>query len=90
MKVKQYTERRYYIVSSQVVRGRFCGGTVALKIESISCIGCLIALREDECRIHAWVTGQENFAVLRHIALNLLRQSHIYRIIKSKRRTVLE
>jgi predicted transposase YbfD/YdcC len=44
-----------------------------------------IAFREDECRIRM-DHGPENFAVLRHIALNLLRQETTYKgSIKSKR-----
>jgi predicted transposase YbfD/YdcC len=44
-----------------------------------------IAFREDECRIRMG-HGPENFAVLRHIALNLLRQETTFQgSIKSKR-----
>ena len=44
-----------------------------------------IAFREDECRIRMG-HGPENFAVLRHIALNLLRQETSFKgSIKSKR-----
>jgi predicted transposase YbfD/YdcC len=44
-----------------------------------------IAFREDDCRIRKG-HGAENFAVLRHIALNLLRrETSVKRSIKSKR-----
>jgi predicted transposase YbfD/YdcC len=44
-----------------------------------------IAFREDDCRIRK-VNGAENFAVLRHIALNLLRrETSAKRSIKGKR-----
>ena len=45
-----------------------------------------IAFREDDCRIRQG-NGAENFAVLRHIALNLLRQENTTRrSLKSKRK----
>ena len=44
-----------------------------------------IAFREDECRIRKG-NGAQNFAVLRHIALNLLRQEKTAKCgIKNKR-----
>lgn len=44
-----------------------------------------IAFREDDCRIRKG-NGAENFAVLRHIALNLLRrETSVKRSLKSKR-----
>jgi predicted transposase YbfD/YdcC len=44
-----------------------------------------IAFREDECRIRKGA-GDQNFAVLRHIALNLLKQEKTAKIgIKAKR-----
>lgn len=44
-----------------------------------------IALREDECRVRKDY-GPQNFAVLRHIALNLLKQKTTAKLgIKSKR-----
>jgi predicted transposase YbfD/YdcC len=45
-----------------------------------------IAFREDDCRIRAG-NGAENFAVLRHIALNLLRRENsARRSLKAKRK----
>ena len=45
-----------------------------------------IAFREDECRIHAGQAA-ENFVVLRHIALNLLKHDTSVKVgIKSKRK----
>ena len=46
-----------------------------------------IAFREDDCRIRKG-NGAENFAVLRHIALNLLRRetSAKRRSLKGKRK----
>jgi hypothetical protein len=44
-----------------------------------------LALREDECRIRK-DHGAQNFAILRHIALNLLKQEKSCRLgIKNKR-----
>lgn len=44
-----------------------------------------IAFREDESRVRVGHAA-ENFAVLRHIALNLLRQDHSLKVgIKAKR-----
>jgi hypothetical protein len=44
-----------------------------------------IAFREDECRIRKG-NGAQNFAVLRHIALNLLRQEKTAKCgVKAKR-----
>jgi hypothetical protein len=45
-----------------------------------------VAFREDECRVHAGYAA-ENFAVPRHIALNLLKQgTRIKRGIKTRRK----
>ena len=45
-----------------------------------------VAFREDECRVHAGYAA-ENFTVLRHIALNLLKQgTRIKRGIKTRRK----
>jgi len=44
-----------------------------------------IAFREDECRVRAG-HGAQNFATLRHIALNLLRQDRTTKLgVKAKR-----
>jgi len=80
------TETRYYISSltgqaqpfGQAVRGHW-------EIENKVHWVLDIAFREDECRIR---TGHadENFAVLRHLALNLLRQDTVSKCgVKAKR-----
>ena len=44
-----------------------------------------IAFREDECRIRKG-HGPQNFALLRHLALNLLKHEHTAKVgIKAKR-----
>ena len=79
-------ETRYYISSlsgeavafAEAVRGHW-------SIEN-SCHWILdIAFREDECRVRK-ANGAQNFAVLRRIALNLLKQEHTAKCgIKAKR-----
>ena len=80
------TERRYYILSLPSTAKTF-GNAVRShwEIENVVHWVLDIAFREDECRIRMG-HGPENFAVLRHIALNLLRQETTFKgSIKSKR-----
>ena len=80
------TERRYYI-SSLPNNAKTFGNAVRSHWEIENAVHWVldIAFREDECRIRMG-HGPENFAVLRHIALNLLRQETTFTgSIKSKR-----
>ena len=79
-------ERRYYILSL-ANNAKMFGNAVRSHwtIENAVHWVLDIAFREDESRIRMG-HGPENFAVLRHIALNLLRQEITFRgSIKSKR-----
>ena len=83
---KRSEESRYYIASlsggakqaSRAVRGHW---GIENKVHWV----LDIAFREDECRIRKG-NGAQNFAVLRHIALNLLKQEKTAKCgIKNKR-----
>jgi predicted transposase YbfD/YdcC len=79
-------EQRYYILSSASTAKSF-GHAVRSHWEIENMVHWVLdlAFREDECRIRM-EHGPENFAVLRHIALNLLRQETSFKgSIKSKR-----
>lgn len=80
------SEQRYYILSSHSTAKSF-GYAVRSHWEIENMVHWVLdlAFREDECRIRM-DHGPENFAVLRHIALNLLRHETSFKgSIKSKR-----
>ena len=80
------TERRYYILSGSSNAKQF-GHAVRShwEIENVVHWVLDMTFQEDACRIRL-EHGPENFAVLRHIALNLLQQETTFRgSIRSKR-----
>lgn len=79
-------ETRYYISSLDGNANRLLGATRGhWGIENSLHWVLDIAFREDECRIRKG-NGAQNFAVLRHIALNLLRQEQTAKCgVKAKR-----
>ena len=83
---KETIERRYYISSLTSEVERFADATrkhwgIENKLHWV----LDVQLREDDCRIRKG-NGPENFAILRHVALNLLRQDKTTkRGIKGKR-----
>jgi predicted transposase YbfD/YdcC len=83
---KRTVEERYYISSLEGDAKRLLACTRNhWHIENRLHWVLDIAFREDECRIRK-ECGAQNFAVLRHIALNLLKQEKTAKIgIKSKR-----
>lgn len=83
---KPTIERRYYISSLQADAKRL-GEAIRQHwgIENSLHWSLDISFREDECRVRTG-NAAENFSVLRHIALNLLRQETSKKIgIKTKR-----
>ncbi len=85
-KVKS-VEARYYILSKRFAAKEFAKvSRNHWGIENSLHWILDVAFREDECRVHAGYAA-ENFTVLRHIALNLLKQgTRIKRGIKTRRK----
>ena len=83
----QSTETRYYILSKRFTAEEFAKSSRShWGIENSLHWILDVAFREDDCRIHAGYAA-ENFAVLRHIALGLLKQgTRIKRGIKTRRK----
>lgn len=80
-------ETRYYVLSRRIPAEKFASisrGHWAIE-NSLHWV-LDVAFREDECQLRAGFSA-ENFTVLRHIALNLLKQgTRIKRGIKSRRK----
>jgi len=83
---KRTVEERYYISSLEGDAKRLLDCTrTHWHIENRLHWVLDIAFREDECRIRK-ECGAQNFAILRHIALNLLKQEKTAKMgIKGKR-----
>jgi len=81
------SETRYYILSKRFTTEEFAKTSRShWGIENSLHWILDVAFREDDCRIHAGYAA-ENFAVLRHIALGLLKQgARIKRGIKTRRK----
>lgn len=79
-------QTRYYISSSHAPASDLLAATRTHWSIENSCHWVLdIAFREDECRLRK-DHGAQNFAVLRHIALNCLKHEHSAKVgIKNKR-----
>ena len=79
-------EHRYYLSSATLDASAFLNGTRHhWSIENSLHWVLDVAFREDEARIRKGY-GAENFAVLRHIALNLLKHEQTARVgIQTKR-----
>ncbi len=72
-------ERRYYIASLGFCAKRFAKAVRAHWGIENRLHWCLdVGFREDECRVRQGYAS-ENFAVLRHIAMNLLKQEQSYK-----------
>lgn len=80
-------EKRFYILSKRLSAEEFgiaCRSHWSIE-NSLHWV-LDVAFREDECRIHAGYAA-ENFVVLRHIALHLLKQGTSVKLgIKSRRK----
>ena len=79
-------EHRDYLCSARVDAATFLDAMRQhWSIENSLHWGLDVAFREDDSRIRKG-DGAENFAILRHIALNLLKQEHTARIgVQNKR-----
>jgi predicted transposase YbfD/YdcC len=83
---KTSTEQRYYIASKKPLRAKEALATVRSHwgIENELHWVLDIAFREDECRVRAGYAA-ENFAVMRHITLNLLKNAKCKGGMKNRR-----
>lgn len=83
---KTSTEQRYFIASQTNLRAKDALATVRAHwgIENGLHWVLDVAFREDECRIRAG-NAAENFAVLRHVAVNLLKNTKVKIGIRAKR-----
>jgi len=83
---KHSIESRYFIASFQGTAGELLGDArIHWTIENSLHWVLDISFREDECRLRKG-HGAHNFAILRHIALNLLKQDDRLKVgIKNKR-----
>jgi predicted transposase YbfD/YdcC len=83
---KTSTERRYYISSQKRLRAKTALATIRSHwgIENRLHWVLDVAFREDDCRVRAG-NAAENFAVLRHFAMNLLKNAPSKLGIKTRR-----
>jgi predicted transposase YbfD/YdcC len=83
---KTSTEQRYYISSKKRLRAKTALSTIRRHwgIENELHWVLDVAFREDDCRIRAGHAA-ENFAVMRHITLNLLKKADCKVGIKNRR-----
>jgi predicted transposase YbfD/YdcC len=83
---KTSTERRYYISSNKRLRAKTALATVRSHwgIENRLHWVLDVAFREDDCRVRAG-NAAENFAVLRHFTMNLLKNAPSKLGIKTRR-----
>jgi predicted transposase YbfD/YdcC len=83
---KTSTEQRYYISSKKRLRAKEAISTVrshwGIEIQLHWVLD--VAFREDDCRVRAGYAA-ENFAVMRHITLNLLKKADCKGGMKNRR-----